>query len=171
MPPGLFSTIRLLLLDRSVHPVRYVLRAWPIAMVPAVLISTIVSVLARLAGADYLFDESQWGSFFEMSTGMLLLQIVVVAPICETLLMAPLLALLVRILPRRRYAVIGSAVVWALLHSLSAPIWGLCIFWTFVVFSTAFLVWRDVSFWHAFGITAAIHALNNAFAGLGVILS
>lgn len=153
------------------HPVRYALRAWPVAMVPAVLVSMTVSVLAQLVGADFLLDEDQWGSFFEMSTGMLLLQIVVVAPICETLLMAPLLALLVRVLPRRRYAVLGSAAVWALLHSLSAPIWGLCIFWTFVVFSTAFLVWREVSFWHAVCVTAAIHALNNAFAGLGVILT
>ena len=102
---------------------------------------------------------------------MLLLQIVIVAPILETLLMAPLLALFVRVLPRRRYAVLASASVWAILHSLSAPIWGVCIFWTFVVFSTAFLVWREVSLWHALGVTVTIHALNNALAGLGLAFS
>ena len=165
---GLF---RQLLLDRGVHPLHYALRAWPVAMLPTFAIATMASIIAQLVGADYLFDEGQWGNLFEMSSGMLLLQIVVVAPVLETLLMAPILALLVRVLPRRRYAVIASAALWAVLHSLSAPIWGVCIFWTFIVFSTAFLVWREVSLWHALGVTAAIHALNNAFAGLGLTFS
>ena len=167
----MIASLRRVLLDRGVHPVYYILRAWPVAIVPTVAIATIASVIAQLVGAEYLFDESQWGDLFEMSAGMLLLQIVVVAPILETLLMAPLLALLVRLLPRRRYAVLLSALAWAILPSLSAPIWGICIFWTFIIFSTAFLVWREVSFWHAVGVTAAIHALNNAFAGLGLVLS
>ncbi|MBT6145495.1 MAG: hypothetical protein HOH74_08705 [Gemmatimonadetes bacterium] len=167
----MIGSLRQILLDRSVHPVHYALRAWPVAMVPTLAIATTASIIAQLAGADYLFDESQWGDLFEMSSGMLLLQIVVVAPVLETLLMAPILALLVRILPRRRYAVILSAALWAVLHSLSAPIWGVCIFWTFIVFSTAFLVWREVSLWHALGVTAAIHALNNGLAGLGIALS
>lgn len=167
----MIGAIRHTLLDRTVHPAHYILRAWPVAVVPTLFIATVASVIAKLIGADYLFDESQWGNLFEMSSGMLLLQIIVVAPILETLLMAPLLALFVWVLPRRRYAVLASASVWAVLHSLSAPIWGVCIFWTFVVFSTAFLVWREVSLWHALGVTAAIHALNNALAGLGLALS
>jgi membrane protease YdiL (CAAX protease family) len=167
----LIIALRQILLDRSVHPVHYILRAWPMAMVPTLVIATTASIIAQLLGAEYLFDENQWGELFEMSSGMLLLRIVVVAPVFETLLMAPLLALLVRVLPRRRYAVIASAAVWALLHSLSAPIWGVCIFWTFIVFSTAFLVWREVSLWRALAVTAAIHALNNALAGLGIALS
>ena len=167
----MIASLRLLLLDRRVHPAHYVLRVWPVAIVPTLAIATVASIVAQLVGADHLFDQSQWGNLFEMSTGMLLVQIILVAPILETLLMAPLLALLVRVLPRRRYAVLGSALVWAILHSLSAPIWGVCIFWTFVVFSTAFLVWREVSLWHALGVTASIHALNNAFAGLGLAFS
>ena len=167
----MIATLRHALLDREVHPAYYVLRAWPVAIVPTLAITTIASIIAQLAGADHLFDESQWGNLFEMSSAMLLLQIVIVAPILETLLMAPLLALFVRVLPQRRYAVLASASVWAILHSLSAPIWGVCIFWTFVVFSTAFLVWREVSLLHALGVTAAIHALNNALAGLGLAFS
>jgi hypothetical protein len=167
----LLGRYKLILLDRHVHPARYVLRAWPMAMLPTLAIATVASTIAHIAGAEYLFDENQWGNLFEMSSTMLLLQIVVVAPIVETLLMAPLLALLLRVLPRKRYVVLGSALVWAGLHSLSAPIWGVCIFWTFVVFSTAFVVWRERSLWHAIGVTAAIHALNNTFAGLGIVFS
>lgn len=167
----MIEALRLALLDRSVHPVVYVLRAWPAALVPTIGVATTLSIIAHIVGLEHLFDNSQFDALFDMTPTMLLLQVIVVAPILETLLMAPLLALYVRLFRRRRWAVLASAFTWAVLHSLSAPIWGLCIFWTFVVFSTAFLVWRDVSLWHALGVTAAIHALNNAIAGLGLAFS
>ena len=159
------------LLDRGVHPARYVLRVWPIAIVPTLLIAMTASSLAQLVGADFLFEENQWRDLTDMPGWLLLLNVVIVAPVLETLLMAPLMYLLLRFLPKRRHAVLASALFWAVLHGLSAPIWGICIFWTFIVFSTAFVVWREVSFWHAVGVTTAIHAVNNAFAGLGLTLS
>jgi hypothetical protein len=161
-----------LLFATDVHPVRYVLRAWPLAMVPTFAIALVLSSLSRLAGLDHLFDESQWKALVELSKPMLLFQIVVFAPLAETLLMAPLLALLMRLFHgRRTYAALASAAVWAGLHSLSAIVWGLCIFWTFLVFSSAWLAWRPRSFKHAYFVTAGIHALNNSVAGLGLLVS
>ena len=158
--------------DRSVGPVRYALRVWPIALAPTLCIAIAASFIAHAVGAEFLFDEGQWSGLLDLPGWLMLLQVVLVAPILETLLMAPLLALLMRLFRRRRrWAILGSALVWAVLHGMSAPIWGVCIFWTFVVFSTVFLIWREVSFWHAVGVTAAVHALNNAAAGAGMLLS
>jgi hypothetical protein len=165
------APVRLLLLDRTVHPLRYVARTWPLALAPTMVIATLASLVTHALGADYLFEGRQWDTLFDLSPTVMLLQVVVVAPVLETLVMWPMLALYVRLLRRRRWAVLASALTWALLHSLSTPIWGICIFWTFVVFSTAYLVWREVSLRHALGVTAAIHALNNAVAGLAIVLS
>ena len=160
-----------LLFDTRVHPLRYVVRAWPVAMVPTFFIAFVLSSLTRLAGLEHLFDQDQWTSLVSMSKGMLFFQVVIFAPLVETLLMAPLLALLMRVLKRRRYAIPASAAVWAGLHSLSAVVWGLCIFWTFIVFSSAFLAWRPRSFKHAYFVTAATQAVDKLVAGLGLLLT
>lgn len=168
--PGAGSLERLLF-DTDVHPARYVLRAWPMATLPTFAIAVLLAVGAERLGAGRLFDEGQWDGLKELPRGLLMLQVLLAAPLLETLLMAPILALLTRLLPRRRWVVLASALLWAGLHSLSVPVWGLCIFWTFAVFSSAFLAWRPRSFWHAYFVTAAVHALNNAVAGLGLLLT
>ena len=160
------------LLDTSVHPLRYVLRAWPLALAPTLVIALVLSLLFQLLGLDLFLGEDPLAPLRSMSKGMFLLQVVLFAPLAETLLMAPLLALLMRLWRRRRLpAALSSAAVWAILHSLSALVWGLCIFWTFLVFSIAWLAWRPRSFGHAFFVTAGIHALHNAVAGVWLVLA
>ena len=160
------------LLDTSVHPLRYVLRAWPLAMVPTLAIALVLSIVLQLLGHDLSLGEDPLAPLRAMSQWTFLLMVVLFAPLSETLLMAPLLALLMRLWRGRRLpAALSSAAVWAVLHSLSALTWGLCIFWTFLVFSTAWLAWRPRSYGHAFFVTAAIHALHNGVAGLGLMLA
>ena len=169
---GFWSDLAQPLLDTGVHPLRYVLRAWPRAMAPTFVIALVLSVLFQLLGLDPLPDDDPWRVLASMPKGWLLLQVVLFAPLAETLLMAPLLALLMRLWGGRRLpAALSSAAAWAVLHSLSALLWGLCIFWTFLVFSTAWLAWRPRSFRHAYFVTAGIHALHNAVAGLGLMLA
>jgi hypothetical protein len=57
--------------------------------------------------------------------------------------------------------VLFSSAGWGIAHSLAAPIWGLVIWWPFLVFSTLFVVWRSRSLVAAFAVPAAVHALQN----------
>jgi hypothetical protein len=157
------------LFDTNLSPLRYVFRVWPIATVPTLGIATILALASQLFGYEQLFDQKQWE--FNLDSPLLLFaEIVVGAPLLETMLMAPLLAFLRRFVRRRWYVICGSAFVWAIMHSLSVAIWGVCIFWTFVVFSAAFEAWRPRGFWYAYFVTAGIHALNNALAGIGLLI-
>ena len=159
------------LLDTSVGPLRYVLRAWPLAMAPTLAIALVLSIVFQLLGHDLFLGEDPMAPLRGMSPALFLLMVVLFAPLAETLLMAPLLALLMRLWGGRRLpAALSSAAVWAVLHSLSAVAWGLCIFWTFLVFSTAWLAWRPRSWGHAYFVTAAIHTLQNGVAGLAIVL-
>jgi hypothetical protein len=136
--------------------------------VPTLGIATTLALFSHLLGFEELFDQNQW-EFNIDSPSLLFAEIVIGAPLLETMLMAPLLALLRRFVRQRWFVICGSALAWAILHSLSVPIWGVCIFWTFVVFSAAFEAWRPRGFWYAYFVTAGIHALNNGLA-LGLLI-
>ncbi|MBT3346106.1 MAG: hypothetical protein HN712_10105 [Gemmatimonadetes bacterium] len=157
------------LFDTNLPPWRYVLRVWPLATLPTLGIATVLALVTQLFGYEELFDQNQW-DFNIQSPALLFAEIVIGAPLLETMLMAPLLALLRKFVGRRWWVIGGSALVWAIMHSLSVPIWGVCIFWTFVIFSAAFEAWRPRGFWYAYFVTAGIHALNNALAGLGLLM-
>jgi hypothetical protein len=85
---------------------------------------------------------------------------VLFAPVVETLIMgAVLLFLLLFLSPTA--AIILSAIGWGIAHSLVAPMWGLVIWWPFLIFSTLFVAWRSRSLALAFAIPALVHALQN----------
>lgn len=62
----------------------------------------------------------------------------------------------------------ASALLWALLHSISVPIWGLGVFWPFFVFSICYLNWEKKSQLDAIRMTASLHALHNVGPALVV---
>ena len=86
--------------------------------------------------------------------------LVVFAPVAETLIMAGVLSLMTRVLSPT-IAVLGSALLWGAAHSAQAAVWGLVIWWPFLIFSTLFVVWRQRSLFLAFAIPAVVHALQN----------
>jgi membrane protease YdiL (CAAX protease family) len=150
LPRFLFET------DPSV--LRYVVKAWLLALLPSIALSALV----RLIAADAAAPE------FPGEAGRLVLFVVLVGPALETLLLAlPLLALNRLFGPGP--AVIGSALVWAVVHSLVVPIWGLVTWWPFLIMSIAFLTWRRKGLFQALGVAFAIHALQNGFA-VGLML-
>ena len=63
-------------------------------------------------------------------------------------------------------AVIVSAVLWGIAHSLAAPTWGLVIWWPFLIFSAQFVVWRTRHIGWAFFIPFATHALQNSLPAI-----
>jgi membrane protease YdiL (CAAX protease family) len=90
--------------------------------------------------------------------------LVLFAPLVETLIMAAVLSLLARFLSPTR-AVLASALLWGIAHSLQATVWGFVVWWPFLIFSTLYLVWRERSIWAAIGVAATTHAVQNLVPG------
>lgn len=129
----------------------YVLVAALLSIAGAALLSALTTRLLPQATPPDLGD----------ATGpTLVVLIAVVSPIVETLVMSGPLVLIDRF-AGPRVAVVASAFLWGVLHSLAAPIWGLTIWWPFLIFSTAFLVWRPRGYWLAVATATSVHALNN----------
>ena len=148
LPRFLFETDRL--------KVRYVLRLWLLAILPSLALSGLVGLLAPQAQPPQLATEGS----------VALVLIVVVAPLFETLIMGALLLGLDWLLGPR-LAVVASALLWAIAHSLSAPIWGLVVWWPFLLLSIAVLTWRKTGLLTAIAIVTLAHALQN---GAGMLL-
>ena len=132
---------------------RYVLFAWPLVALPSLALGWLASRIAPgLAGPQIDGGAPFW---------MIVLGVVVVSPFLETLLMTGPVVLLDRWFGPF-VAVVGSAAVWGVAHSLAAARWGLVIWWPFLIFSIAYLTWRGRGYWRAVAIVFAVHALNNA---------
>ena len=132
------------------RPLLAIARGWAFAFFPSLLLSTLAQQLfPTLAGPE-----------FPMKGALALFMLVIFAPLGETLIMAGVLTLLLRVLPPVA-AILVSAAGWGVAHSLQAPAWGLVIWWPFLIFSTLFVAWRPRGFWTAVGLVAAVHGLQN----------
>lgn len=142
----------------------YILKTVGLTLIGALLIGVGVSALMPDATQPDVGDVTvqPWLVFFG---------VVVLSPILETLMMWPIIAGLRWALRGKSVYLIAvlSAGVWAGMHSLAAPIWGLVIFWPFVMFSLSFLNWQKRSIWLALGITMACHALHNSVPFLAML--
>ena len=90
------------------------------------------------------------------------IEVVFVAPVLETLLMIPIISLIRKVTPNILYVSIISALIWAVLHSLQVPLWGLVAFTGFFFMSMAYQYWDTHSRGHALLVVMMIHALSNA---------
>ena len=143
------------------RPLRYIARAWPLALLPSLALAMLVGYAAGGGSAPPM----------DFPAPLFLALVVLFAPLTETLLMIPILWLLRRFLAPGPAAV-GSALVWATLHSLTVPLWGLVVWWPFLILSVAFLAWRERGLWTAVFLVTGIHALQNAtIAALSLALS
>jgi membrane protease YdiL (CAAX protease family) len=154
--PAYLTWLPRFLFDTDTVPERYIGKAWLVALLPSIVLSIVVNLAVPEASHPNLHVDGP--------TAILLM--VVVGPILETLVMIPPLFGLARLFGPGPAAV-GSALLWGVLHSLSAPIWGLIVWWPFLILSIAFLTWRRAGFGLAFVVVFAIHALQN---GLGAFI-
>lgn len=123
---------------------------WVLTFGGSILLSVLASKLAPGLGRPE-FPVSGAEAFFLL---------VIFSPLLETLIMAGVLALLLRLVPP--VAAIGfSAVGWGIAHSLAAPAWGLIIWWPFLVLSTLYVAWRPRGWGWAIAVPALTHALQN----------
>lgn len=153
------------LLDYLPKPIREprniplsVVTAWATAFFPSIALSYLVS----LGFPDATRPE------FPYPPGLVLFAVVIFAPVIETLIMGTVLLILLRFC-RPATAIILSALGWGIAHSLQVPIWGLTIWWPFLVLSTLFVTWRERSLFAAFTLPMIAHALQNLGPALLIV--
>jgi len=137
------------------HPLRAILVGWLTAFPVSMVFASLAAVL--LPGAK--------PPEFQVTGAMALFGMVVFSPIVETLVMGAVLLVLLRLFSPTA-AILVSAIGWGLVHSSIAPIWGLTIWWPFLVFSTLFVTWRERSLALAFALPICTHALQNLIPSL-----
>ena len=140
--------------DTRISMRRYVLRTGLISLLPS------LALIFILALSGIITEET--GPAFEGSPVELIVLIVIVGPPIETLLMGLGLRLLSFITKRSVPLAAMSALVWACVHSIAAPAWGLGVIWPFFVFSCSYLAWRQRGWWRAILVTSCVHAFQNA---------
>ena len=139
--------------------VRSIAVGWLLAFPASILFAALIHWIAPSAKSPE-FDVSG-----PLAIGLL----VFFSPIVETLMMGGALMILLRFMPPT-WAVIASALGWGAFHSCFAPMWGLIIWWPFLIFSTLFVTWRSRSLALAFAIPATVHGLQNLLPALVVAI-
>lgn len=125
--------------------------AWATAFFPSIVLAWILSKIA---------PGAETPAFEGLSPALVLFAVVIFAPVVETLIMGTVLLLLLRVVSPT-IAVLISAVGWGVAHSLQVPMWGLTIWWPFLVLSTLFVAYRERSLVAAFALPAIVHAMQN----------
>jgi hypothetical protein len=133
-------------------------RSLPASIAVGWLLTFPVSI--ALAWIIHFVAPNAQGPEFPVTGPLAIFLLVVLSPAIETLLMAGALALLLRFMPAR-WAVLASALGWGAAHSIAAPMWGLIIWWPFLIFSTLYVTWRRRSLGLALGVPMITHALQN----------
>ena len=157
--PAVGSAGPLRFLPLAIRVPRRPLTAIAVGWLTAFPISIALAFLAAFLLPDVERPE------FKIDGGAAMFALVVFAPVVETLIMGAVL-LVLRLFLSPSAAVLASAIGWGIAHSLAAPIWGLVIWWPFLVFSTLFVAWRSRSLTLAFLIPMAVHALQNLVPAL-----
>lgn len=135
------------------NAVRALAVAWLLTFPVSIVMAMLLAVLAP--------DASQ--PQFPFKGADLFVRLVVFAPILETLIMGGVL-LILQLLLRPTGAVLATALLAGLAHSFApngVAVWGLVIWWPFLIFSTLFVVWRERSLLVAFAMPALAHGLHN----------
>jgi hypothetical protein len=124
-----------------------------LSLIGSLAIAALISLVAPEAkGPDFGWLK---GSGF---TAILVLS--VLSPLIETLILVGTTGLLLRFL-RPAHAILLSSLGWAIAHSYQAPIWGLVIWWPFIIFTTLFVVWKQRSLAWGIAMPFIVHLLQN----------
>lgn len=174
-PPGLDRPSYLRFLPRFLFEAdgaawRYILKAWPVTLLPSLALAALLSVATPEA------VKPEFGSGGGLGVAALVASLVLIGPFLETLIMAAVLEILVRVV-RPGVAVILSAVLWGLAHSFgglltgigAVPTWGLVVWWPFLILSIVYLTWRGHGRFKAILVATAIHGLQNAVGAAALV--
>lgn len=140
----------------------YIGKAWLLALLPSIALSMLANALSPVLA------PGQAGPDIAADTPTLFVLLVFVGPVLESIIMGGALLALMRWLSPA-HAVVASAVLWGAAHSLASPIWGLVVWWPFLILSAVFLTWRGGGFWLGVAMATAVHGLQNATAGVALL--
>ena len=143
----------------------------PLRAIAVGWILCVLGGLALSAASQFIVPQLATPQFPKASAGMLLFALVLFAPFVETLIMAAVLEVMLRLRIPPAVAIILSAIGWGIAHSLQAAAWGLVIWWPFLIFSTLYVTWSRRSAWAGVGIVFTVHALQNLFPALLLLRS
>jgi len=146
-------------------PLREPRRAW-LAILTGWVMSFIGS-LALAALVRWIAPSAETVQIPPLPAWAIILGFAVISPVVESILMGLGLVLLLSRLAAGP-AIVISAVFWGLMHSLQVPVWGLAIWWPFLIFSSLFVVWRQRGFWTGVWVAAATHFLQNIGPALAI---
>lgn len=144
------------------RPISYLILAYAVAFVPTTALGYLFRVVLNIQ-RTHLVSRSA-ADAYENAIGA-----VTIGPVIETLMMVFVFFILRFFLKTRVTLVAASAIIWALLHSLSDWSWGLLIFWPFCVFSFTFLFWDQKRRTKALLMTMVLHAMFNAVGALNLL--
>ncbi|GMV91316.1 MAG: hypothetical protein AMXMBFR82_10940 [Candidatus Hydrogenedentota bacterium] len=158
-----------LFITPSPFPMRkYIVCMALISLIPSILISAMVAALGL--GNQNSPPGFEASGATATQAWMFFLLVVLVGPFLETLLLSFGIWLISWFTHVRAMIAVVSALLWACLHSLMLPTWGLVVFWPFVVFSCAYLTWRQKSWIKAIWVAFCIHALQNLLPGIALAM-
>lgn len=160
--PDLYADHRFLCLFFNIQGSvwKYIVRTGLISLIPSLAISICLAFIAG-GGGDGMPQFSR-----EAGVVLLLVSVVIISPILETLLLGLTLWIVSFVTKKPLRQALVTCVIWAVLHSLAAWLWGLVVIWPFFVFSCAYLAWRRRSWWHAMGVACGIHVFQNLLPGI-----
>jgi hypothetical protein len=135
------------------RPLLTIFLAYILSMAGSLLLATIVGSIVP----DARTPDFGW----LMGRGLLTVAVLSgMVPLFETLILAGTTSLLLLVV-RPTHAILLSSFGWAVAHSYQAPIWGLVIFWPFIIFTTLYIVWKQRSIIWGLFMAFAVHALQN----------
>ncbi len=134
------------------RPLRAIFIGWLLSLTGSMLLAALWQWIAPDLGSPQLP---------QVPAGLLIFMLVVFAPLVETLIMAAVLELMLRLRVPPGAAILLSAAGWGIVHSIQAAGWGLVIWWPFLIFSTLYVTWSKRGIWTGVGIVFAVHALQN----------
>jgi hypothetical protein len=142
------------------RPVATILVAYVLSITGSILLSAAIASIAPDA-------EPPDFSWFVGKGFLTVFLLSVFTPIVETLILAGTTSVLLRLM-KPKFAIALSSFGWALAHSYQAPIWGLVIWWPFVIFTTLYVVWKQRSLAWGLFMAFAVHALQNLLTAIAI---
>jgi membrane protease YdiL (CAAX protease family) len=134
------------------------------------LIAFFGAMLVLTVMGPFLSDTGMYDDLLDSNPLIFIFAVVIFAPLSETFVMALFFALAKFVTKDVQKLAIVSALCWGALHLFNAPANGIAVIWPFYIMSRAYLAWRPLGFWKAYGITALIHAIHNTPPAIAFLL-
>jgi len=146
-------------------PIREPRRAW--LAIPMAWVLSFLGSLALALLVQWIAPTARTVEIPPLPAWAIILGFAVISPILESILMGLGLKFLLGRMTAGP-AILSSAIFWGAVHSIQVPVWGLAIWWPFLIFSTLFVVWQQRGFWIGVWVAAATHFLQNLGPSLAI---